>query len=923
MRRLGKEETRVFQIKGISKEYITGDLRQKALDEVSFNLRDNEFVAVLGPSGSGKTTLLNIIGGLDRYDSGDLIIDGISTRQYSDRDWDSYRNHSIGFVFQNYNLIGHQTVLANVELALTISGISREDRKARAEQALKDVGLGEHLHKKPNQLSGGQMQRVAIARALVNNPRVLLADEPTGALDSETGLSVMELLKQVAEDRLVVMVTHNAELAEAYATRIIRLKDGKVKEDSHPFLPAENGQEAPKHKNMGKASMSFLTALSLSADNLRTKKWRTFLAAFAGSIGIIGIALILSLSHGANAYIRRLQKDTMTSYPITIRSQTVDLSSMLQVGRENGQAMRSGEVNHSLDGIYSDTGRFRMASMVSSNIVRNDLSGFKKYLDDPDSPVHRYLGENGIVYSYDTRFSVYSYDPDGVLINTDGSGLYNSSLSTGRNMMMSMMGAGTSGNANFEQLLPGQDDELVSSSVQDNYELLYGSWPSSCEEVVLILDENNEVPAGALFELGYLPEAEYRDYMKNLEEGKPAAVENVSWSYEDFCRKEFFLVPACDFYRREKNGVFADITADGQMPESLLEDALHLKISGVIRPVNEEAARNFLGTFGYTQALTDYLITYAADSEVVQAQKASPEINVLTGISFTPADKAAKVEDIKTYIANLSVEEKASLCRTFLGKISLSLPMGVQVMQMEDMTDRELASMMDLYLFQSTILSEDGLATLYDAIISAGSYEENMESFGAVDVGIPSSISLYVDSFEDKDGLADCIREYNESADEKSQITYTDYVGLLMSSVTRIVNVISYVLIAFVAVSLVVSSIMIGIITFISVLERTKEIGILRAIGASRRNIAEVFNAETFIIGLLAGIIGILATVVLLIPGNMIIHAIAETDEVNAILPPAGAALLVVLSVILTLLGGWIPAGKAAKKDPVAALRTE
>lgn len=911
----------MLQIKQISKKYTTGDLVQTALDGVSVNLRDNEFVAILGPSGSGKTTLLNIIGGLDRYDSGDLIINGISTKKYKDRDWDSYRNHTIGFVFQSYNLIPHQSVLANVELALTISGISKSERKSRAKKALEEVGLGNQLHKKPNQMSGGQMQRVAIARALVNSPDILLADEPTGALDTETSVQVMELLKEVAKDRLVVMVTHNPELAEKYATRIVRLRDGKILDDTDPYIVDEAKLSKPEHKNMGKSSMSPLTALSLSFNNLRTKKARTLLTSFAGSIGIIGIALILSLSTGVNVYIENLQKSTMTSYPVSIQAQSMDISSILASGKENTDNT-AGEPEHALDGVYSDPSSIEMASSVMTSIQTNNLTKFKKYLDDTDSEIHQYIGENGIVYSYDTKFSVYSYDNEGTLVNTDGSTLTNSKGGSSNMNMMSIMGGNsTSSNSNLEEILPGQNGKLISSAVIDSYDVLYGSWASAYDEVMLVVNKNNEISASVLYQLGILPVSEYRELTEKISNGETISLDTIKWSYEDICNHELFLIPACDTFVENENGLFDDISDDSAELESLIENSLKLKIVGVIRPAEDADYANISSTLAYTKGLTDYLIDYTNNSAVIKAQQNNPEKNIINGAEFSPVDDAAKVSDAKTYVANLTEQEKADMCREILQQVYGDDPQNAQMML--DMTDTELAAMLDQYISSSEDAEDEKLLAIYDSYISAGSYDDNMEAFGYVSLDAPSAISIYADSFENKDEITNCISAYNETANEEDQISYTDYVGLLMSSVTTIVDVISYVLIAFVAVSLVVSSIMIGIITYISVLERTKEIGILRAIGASKRNISQVFNAETFIIGLCSGLIGIGITLLALIPGNAIIHKAAGTSEVNAQLPVTSAVLLIILSIILTLIGGLIPSKKAADKDPVTALRTE
>ncbi len=906
----------MLQIKNICKQYVTGDLVQEALDDVSLNLRDNEFVAILGPSGSGKTTLLNIIGGLDRYDSGDLIINEISTKKYKDRNWDSYRNHTIGFVFQSYNLIPHQTVLANVELALTISGISRSERRKRAITALEQVGLGEQLHKKPNQMSGGQMQRVAIARALVNNPDILLADEPTGALDSDTSIQVMDLLKEVAKDRLVVMVTHNPELAEQYANRIVRLRDGKIIDDTNPYILEEKSLDAPKHANMGRAAMSFFTALSLSFNNLRTKKARTLLTAFAGSIGIIGIALILSLSNGVNQYITDIQRDTMASYPISIQAETIDLSSIMSAGRE---ASQGGEAGHDLDGVYANNTDMELISTMTTSITKNNLTDFKSYLDDPDSEIHQYLGENGIVYSYDTQFDVYTYDPEEELINTDGSTFSDEAEETPAMMQRMNQMMGTE-NSYFDELLPGQGDALISTAVTEHYDLLYGSWPTAYNEIVLILDENNEIPSSVLYELGLLPASEYRQLQDQLEQGKEITLEEHSWTYEDICEKVYYLVPACDYYVENEEGLYAYVGDDEEALADLVENGVQLTITGIIRPSADSNALLMNGYVGYTKALTDYLIDYTNASAVVRAQIDSPEVNVVSGFQFEPEDDAAKIADTKEYLANLSISEKAALCQRMLRSMYADNP--EQLEAMSSLGEAELADMLDQYLASDT-LDDESLLMIYDTYISPGSYDDNMTAFGWVSLDAPSSISIYADSFEDKDLIAGCIEDYNATASSENQIHYTDYVGLLMSSVTTIVDVISYVLIAFVSVSLIVSSIMIGIITYISVLERTKEIGILRAIGASKRNVAQVFNAETFIIGLCSGLLGVGITALLLIPINSIIHSLAGITTINASLPIVAAGFLVLLSMLLTMIAGLLPSSKAAKKDPVTALRTE
>lgn len=925
----------MLQIQKISKKYITGDLVQTALNEVSLNLRDSEFVAILGPSGSGKTTLLNIIGGLDRYDSGDLIINGISTKKYKDRDWDSYRNHTIGFVFQSYNLIPHQTVLSNVELALTISGISKAERKKRAIEALEKVGLGKQLHKKPNQMSGGQMQRVAIARALVNDPEILLADEPTGALDSETSIQVMDLLKEVAKDRLVVMVTHNPELAEEYANRIVKVKDGHIISDSNPYEIDIKNMATPKYENMGKASMSLLTALSLSFNNLKTKKGRTLLTAFAGSIGIIGIALILSLSNGVNTYIDNIQKDTMTSYPISIEAETIDISSIMSSGGPTPG--KPSDVNHDLNAIYSNGSGIEMASTMTSSFTENNLTEFKKYLDNPDSEINQYVGENGIIYSYDTKFGVYTKDSEGTFVNTDGSTLTDKNSSsttmTGISAMSSMpiskISGFSSSSNNFKELLPGKDGASVSDAIKDSYDLLYGDWPTAYDEVILTLDQNNEISATTLYQLGILPSAEYKELMTKIENGEEIKLESKSWKYEDICNQEFYMIPDCDTYISNGNGTFTSIKDNVNEMEKLLDNAIKLKITGVVRPKEDAKNASITSAIGYTKALTDYIIEYTDNSEVVKAQKESSTINVLNGMEFSPSSDDEKIADAKKYLEGLGVSDKANLFKTMMYSMQstsnvedegISTSMQAGTPDISTMSEEQLAAMLDEYLKSP---DDDTLLKIYDAYISTGSYDDNMTTFGVVSLDAPSSISIYTDSFENKEAISDCIEDYNSTANEEDQISYTDYIGILLSSITTIIDVISYVLIAFVAVSLIVSSIMIGIITFISVMERTKEIGILRAIGASKHNISQVFNAETFIIGLCSGLLGVGISALLLIPINSIIHSVLNLDTINASLPLSSAIGLIILSMILTIIGGFVPAKKAAKKDPVTALRTE
>lgn len=821
-----KEIYDMLQLKNIVKTYVTGEVKQDALKGVSIGFRENEFVSILGQSGSGKTTMLNIIGGLDRYDSGDLIINGVSTKKYKDSDWDYYRNNSIGFVFQSYNLIPHQSVLVNVELALTLAGVSKKERRQRAIEVLEKVGLKDHIHKKPNQMSGGQMQRVAIARALINNPDILLADETTGALDSETSVQIMELLKEIAKDKLVIMVTHNPELAERYSTRLVKLLDGQIVSDSNPYTPDETPAVPQKRK---KISMSFSTALSLSFDNLRTKKGRTLLTSVAGSIGIIGIALILALSTGMSTYISDIQKDTMASYPLTISAQTIDISSVMGQRREMIESRRDTDGENtesaSLSAVYADYSDMEAREKMASSIVENNLTEFKKYLDDPDSEIQQYLGEHGVNYTYDVNFQVYSNNKDGVLVNSDAdtdallldesemdsmagmesqSGVNSqsavgsqSAVSSQAGMMSAVLGNTSSGAENFSELMAGTDNKTVSPVVTDNYDVLYGSWPENYDEVVLVLNENNGISAGTLYQLGLITAEEYESAAEKIEAE---------------------------------------------------EDAENASISTAV---------------GYTSKLTEYIIDHTDESAVVTAQEDTPEINVLTGLSFDVANDTAQT---------------------------------------------------------SPVIESSDAAKAYNV---KSTYEKNLEAFGKVSYDAPASISIYADSFENKEAIADCIADYNETAEEDAQITYTDYVALLTSSITTIINGISYVLIAFVTISLIVSCIMIGIITHISVMERTKEIGILRALGASKRNISQVFNAETFIIGCCAGVLGIGISSLLLFPINSLIEKISGISGITARIPAASAVILIVISIVITLLGGLIPAKKAAKKDPVIALRTE
>lgn len=922
----------MLQLRKIKKQYTTGELTQTALDNLTLSLRDNEFVAVLGPSGSGKTTLLNIIGGLDRYDSGDLIINDISTKNYKDRDWDSYRNHTIGFVFQSYNLIPHQSVLSNVELALTISGVPHAERRKRAKSALEKVGLGDQLHKKPNQLSGGQMQRVAIARALVNNPDILLADEPTGALDSETGIQVMELLKEVAKDRLVVMVTHNPELAEKYASRTVKLRDGKITEDSNPY-DAKDEVKKLRNKNMGKARMSFLTSLTLSFNNLKTKKGRTLLTSFAGSIGIIGIALIIALSSGVNGRIADIQKETMTSYPITISAESLNMSNMMSM-RFSQMGDKLGTDNTPTDkiGVFADSSDLKNDKALSSNTDDLDLTAFKKYLDNPESEIAKYLGQNGVLYSYNVGFNIWSYDENEKLVRSDAdaSSIISSSSESNessRGKMTSMFhaAASSSGTENSSELMPGNGSE-ISSAVTDSYDMLYGRWPSDYDEVVLKLDENNSVSCEQLYQLGLISGDKYKEISKQIEDKGTA--DEIKWDYEDVCNHNFYMLPSAESYVKNDNGTWSFKGDDTLYIKDKIDDSLKLKIVGVIRQSENEDSSPLSTTIGYTKKLTDYIISKSNDSEIVKAQESTPDINVLTGTKFEEDNDDQKVNDAVKYLSGLCVSDKAS----FYDMVAYTSHQDASTDTTEHsqatspkapvkMDESAKAKALDSWLSKSP--DKDLMLTEYDEYLTGASYKQNMSDFGQVKYDDPTAINIYADSFEDKDAIANCITNYNKTVDSDSQITYTDYVALLTSSMTSIVDVISYVLIAFVAVSLIVSCIMIGIITHISVMERTKEIGILRALGASKHNISQVFNAETFIIGLCSGVLGIIISMLLTIPINAILASILGAGVVNASLPILYALALIVISLAITVVAGLLPAKKAAKKDPVIALRTE
>ena len=969
----------MLQLRNIKKDYMVADTRVHALKGIDLEFRESEFVAILGHSGCGKTTLLNIIGGLDRFSAGDLIINGRSTKKFTDADWDAYRNHSIGFVFQAYNLIPHQTVLSNVELALTISGVPHSERRRRAEEALRRVGLGDQLQKKPNQMSGGQMQRVAIARALVNNPDILLADEPTGALDTETSVQIMELLKEISKDRLIIMVTHNPELAEQYAGRIIRLKDGLITDDSDPY---HEEQITSQGRRMKRTSMSFMTALSLSLNNLMTKKARTLLTAFAGSIGIIGIALIMSLSNGIQNYIDKVQEDTLSSYPITIQAESVDMTGMMTslMGIQAADAQN----RHDRDAVYSSTIMYDlMNSMVSAEKETNNLRDFKAFLDANSGGIRDYI--SSVQYSYDLDMNLYAEDPDGNIVKTDIVQLLQETMSTiyGGNYssFFSTYGQYYSIANVWQEMLPGEQDGLVNPLLYDQYDLLYGHWPERYDEAVLVVDDNNEISDLVLYALGLKSNATVAEDMQSFLAAESVEKKQESWSYEELCSKSFRYIYPADTWRIE-DGETVDLTAEQLGLKSLYRDGLEVRLVGVIRQSADALSGMMTGAIGYTHALVEHIMETAETKPLVRQQLADPETDVFSGLPFLDDEnealsKSRKREAAKEYIAGATEKEIAELYVTYMcepDETTLNDMLDEQLEGMdradiektvldyypeyrsmlEDLDDdtlfdyirqmmseqvktRYAAEMRALYEqlsdrqlaadFELLSLNDDDYLWIYDnampPVYAELTLKETLKKLGYVDLNSPSAINLYASTFENKDSISEAIEEYNENVPEEDEIHYTDMVALLMSSITTIINVISYVLIAFVSISLVVSSIMIGIITYISVLERTKEIGILRAIGASKRDISRVFNAETFIVGLGAGLIGILVTVLLNIPINIIVHDLTGIMAINSSLPVLGAVFLVLISVVLTFLAGLIPSGVAAKKDPVIALRSE
>ena len=998
----------MLQLKNIKKTYEAGENSVHALKGISLSFRESEFVSILGPSGCGKTTMLNIIGGLDGYTNGDLIINGTSTKDYKDRDWDAYRNHSIGFVFQSYNLIPHQTVLKNVELALTLSGVKASERRARATKALIAVGLGDQLRKKPSELSGGQMQRVAIARALVNDPDIILADEPTGALDTETSVQVMELLKEIAKEKLVIMVTHNPELAQAYSTRIIRMLDGVITADSHPLTADEEQVPTPKTRRSKnkKPSMSFFTSFGLSLTNLFTKKGRTVLTSFAGSIGIIGIALIYAVSQGMTAYINQIQEDTLSSYPLTIEATTVDLSTVMQTFMGAATSAQG----HDKDAIYSQPVLFDMINALNNmETTENDLETFKAFIDEELASLDSELQEalTGVQYTYDPELLVYTKCEDGTIVYSDTQQLLTDALyehfgmdltnmlsfgeETGM-MSESMMSLNPamSSTVLWTEMLSAKNGDLINPVLKNQYEVVYGEWPTAYNEIVLVLDENNELDDMTLYALGLMTKDEVDSVFDSVLNKKPITSTLQKWPYEKIREMDFRVVLNSDCYTLDEGtGLYTDLRETEAGLRYLYDNALTLKISGIIRPSEDTSSTMLGGSIAYTKALTEYILNHASESPAVQAQLADTHTDIFSGLPFnentgtlddatkeaalrehlagldtagkakafmdimsvpsaeqlqsavdqslSTMDRAAREEalrsaltaqmgmkesDLEEYIAEMSDEDLEELMREMI-ETQVRMQMAAQVQaQMANVPAHMLAAQLDAALPN---YSTEQCALYYDEILefSESSLDANLIELGYVDLDSPASVNLYASSFENKDTVEAVIARYNESREELQQVHYTDYVGIMMSSITTIIDAITYILIAFVAISLVVSSIMIGVITLISVQERTKEIGILRAIGASKRNVSSMFNAETMIIGFASGLVGVGLTYLLCLPINAIIQALTGIPNLRAFLPIPVAVVLILISMGLTLLSGIIPSRSAARKDPVVALRTE
>ena len=847
----------MLQLKNIKKNYESGEEIVKALKGINIEFRESEFVAILGPSGCGKTTLLNIIGGLDHYTSGDLIIDGISTKKYKDRDWDTYRNHRIGFVFQNYNLITHQSVLSNVELALTLSGVDKKTRRKKAIEVLEKVGLKDQMYKKPNQMSGGQMQRVAIARALVNNPDILLADEPTGALDTKTSIQIMEILKEISKDRLIIMVTHNPDLASKYATRTINLLDGEITSDSRAY---NSKKEIKEKKETGKkTSMSFMTAMNLSLNNLMTKKGRTILTAFAGSIGIIGIALILAISNGVQEYINNVEEETLTSYPLSVQEETVEIADFI-----SSMQPSSDTEEHEEGKIYSNDVMSEMMATASASVESNNLEAFKSYIESDKTNIKDYT--SAISYSYNLNLQIYK-DSDEEILQVNPNKVLDELGMSMNEMQSAFMSTDV-----FSEMFDSKDMN------EQMYDLIAGAWPTKYNEVVLVVDENNEISDFTLYALGLKDQAELSEMYQNIVNGTPFEVEQTSYDMDDLVGMKFKFVLNSDYYKLE-NGIWIDKRNNDDYMKELLDNAEEIVITGIIRPNEESIIASTAGGVMYLKDLKEYVINKINESEIAQAQLENPDINVFTGQEFS---------DEEFDISTLTPEQMAYL---------------------QSLSPTEMAEVIATYEEQA-----------------GATYEDVLNKIGVIDLDKPTAINIYPKDFDSKDEIVNIINNYNDeqrdNGHDENVINYTDIVGVMMSGVSTIIDVISYVLMSFVSISLVVSSIMIGIITYISVLERTKEIGILRAIGASKKDISRVFNAETFIEGLTAGVMGILITLLLTIPINIIIKNLAGISNI-AILPVGGAIILVIISVLLTTIAGLIPSRMASKKDPVEALRVD
>lgn len=1004
----------MLNLKNITKDYPTGNETVHALRGVSLSFRKSEFVSILGQSGCGKTTLLNIIGGLDRYTSGDLVINGRSTKKYTERDWDTYRNHSVGFVFQSYNLIPHQTVLQNVELALTLSGVSKHERRIRAKEALSAVGLSSQLNKRPSEMSGGQMQRVAIARAIVNNPDIILADEPTGALDSETSVQVMEILKEISKERLVVMVTHNPELAEQYSTRTVKMLDGVIVSDSDPLTGAELSFETEKitennkAKRVKKPSMSFFTSFSLSLRNLFTKKGRTILTSFAGSIGIIGIALISAVSSGMKSYISNVQEETLSSYPITLEAQHINIGTLMETFI--GAAQNKNE--HKNDAVYQKPVLYDLVNTLSQiEAKQNDLKSFKNYLEtslknEENSKFNSAI--NGIQYSYNMNLQIFTKNENGIIKSDtekliqqmlikymgqiSGSGAENSA-DTGMLSMLTAPGA-SSMITLWQEILPDKDGSTVNPLIKKQYDLIYGNWPTEYNQILVIVDENNEIDDMTLYSLGLISDKEIDDIVNAAAAGTELPYEQKKWSYEEICNMEFRTILNGNCFGKNNQGLYVDRTENKNDLAWLYnnEDAIDLEVTGIIKLKEDAMSTMFSGTLAYTHLLTQHVIEMNKTSEPIVAQLNTPNIDIFTGLPFKDTDGSidneTKATTFDRLISEYTVQEKAALYIKIKSipdpnwleeQVNLQLaPLTEDMNVMRDMivnmilqqtgsvgeqqirdyintmddndlivlvkeslsesitssyaaqvklnfaeyTDEQIAEMFNN---ESASYTNEIKADYYDTVLefSNSTYELNMTKLGYVNLDEPSEINLYANSFKEKDVIEEMIIKYNKGVDEVSQIEYTDFMGIMMSSITTIIDAISYVLGAFVSVSLIVSSIMIGVITLISVQERTKEIGILRAIGASKRNVCRMFNAETLIIGFVSGVIGVGVTYILCIPINLILNALTGISSLKAFLDPVVAIILIIISLLLTLISGLIPSRSAAKKDPVVALRTE